>query len=202
GLADQAHVPGECSRNGRISLAGHRQPRYCAALRGGAFIVGYDPAVSARANGTYHATGAPPRVNLQTRVLIGVGAFIALLGAFNMYLTNSDMTRIEQSGPPLLALAGGGIDRFVPSRLGNFQRANAPPSTVNAPLSTDPRRSPQYIADKRALERWMALIGFGLSALFIGLEQSVPESRGVTRSPIGTDLARLLVLLALTYAAL
>jgi hypothetical protein len=158
--------------------------------------------VSARVNGTYHASDAPRRYNLQTRVLIGIGAFLALLGALNVYLINNDMTRIEQSGPPQLALAGGGIDRFVPTLLSNFQRANAPPSTVNAPVPTDPRRSVAYILDKRALERWMALIGFGLSALFVGLEQTAPESRGgVTRSPIGADIARLLVLLSLTYGA-
>jgi len=158
--------------------------------------------VGARANGTYHATSTSRRDSLQTRVLIGVGAFLAILGMLNVFLTNSDMTRLEQSGPPRLALAGGSIDRFVPSLLANLPRANAPPTVVNAPSSTDPRRSPAYIGDKRALERWMALTGLGLSALFIGLEQTVPEARAVTRSPIGTDLARLLVLLSLAYAAL
>ncbi|HEY3064062.1 MAG TPA: hypothetical protein VGL99_34255 [Chloroflexota bacterium] len=156
-----------------------------------------------RVNGTYHAAGVgTARPSSQTRLLIGVGAFVALLGALNVVLTNADMTRIEQSGPPRLALAGGSIDRFVPSLLAQLPRANAPASTVNAPSSADPRRSAAYIADKRALERWMALAGFGLSALFIGLEQTVPESRQANRSPIGTDLARLLVLLATAYAAL
>jgi hypothetical protein len=158
--------------------------------------------VGARVNGTYHPAGAARRDSTHTRLLIGVGAFVALLGALNVVLTNADMTRIEQSGPPRLALAGGSIDRFVPSLLTNLPRANAPASTVNAPSSADPRRSPAYIADKRALERWMALTGFGLSALFIGLEQTVPDTRAIARSPIGTDLARLLVLLALAYAAL
>jgi hypothetical protein len=158
--------------------------------------------VGARVNGTYHTAGTGRRDSTQTRLLIGVGAFLALLGALGVYLTNNDMTQIEQSGPPRLALAGGGIDRFVPSLLTNFQRANAPPSTVNAPSSADPRRSPAFIADKRALERWMAVAGFGLSALFIGLEQTVPEGRAASRSPIGTDLARLLILLALAYGGL
>jgi hypothetical protein len=158
--------------------------------------------VGARTNGTYHTAGTGRRALTQTRLLIGVGACVALLGALSVFLTNSDMTRIEQSGPPRLALAGGSIDRFVPSILTNFSRANAPASTVNAPSSADPRRSIEYVADKRALERWMALTGFGLSALFIGLEQTVPESRATSRSPIGTDLARLLVLLSLAYAAL
>jgi hypothetical protein len=158
--------------------------------------------VGARVNGTYHPTSTVRRDSLQTRLLIGVGAFLALLGMLNIVLTNSDMTRIEQSGPPRLALAGGSIDRFVPSLLTNLPRANAPASTVNAPNPADPRRSPAFIADKRALERWMALTGIGLSALFIGLEQTVPESRAANRSPIGTDLARLLVLLSLAYLAL
>ncbi len=157
-----------------------------------------------RVNGTYHATGADAarRDSPQTRLLIGIGAFVALLGALNVFLTNADMTRIEQSGPPRLALAGGSVDRFVPSLLMQLPRANAPASTVNAPSSADPRRSPAYISQKRSLERWMAIAGFGLSALFIGLEQTVPESRQAHRSPIGTDLARLLVLLSLAYVAL
>jgi hypothetical protein len=159
--------------------------------------------VGARVNGTYHTAPAARRNALQTRLLIGVGAFVAALGMLNVVLTNADMTRIEQSGPPRFALAGGGLDRFIPSLLSNLQRANAPPTTVNAPSPTDPRRSPAFIGDKRALERWMALTGFGLAALFIGLEQTVPEkSAKVARSPIGTDLARLLILLALAYAAL
>jgi hypothetical protein len=158
--------------------------------------------VGARANGTYHTASAPRRDSPQTRLLIGCGAFAALLGLLGILLTNSDMSRIEQSGPPRLALAGGGIDRFVPSLLLNLPRANAPASTVNAPSSADPRRTPEFIGDKRALERWMALAGFGLSALFIGLEQTVPDSRAISRSPIGTDLARLLVLLSLAYLAL
>lgn len=157
-----------------------------------------------RVNGTYHAPGASAarRDSPQTRLLIGVGAFVALLGALNVLLINVDMTGLEQSGPPRLALAGGGIDRFVPSLLTQLPRANAPASVVNAPSPADPRRSPAYIADKRALERWMAVAGFGLSALFVGLEQTVPESRQAHRSPIGTDLARLLVLLSLAYVAL
>jgi len=158
--------------------------------------------VGARANGTYHAASAPRRDSPQTRLLIGCGAFAALLGLIGVLLTNADMSRIEQSGPPRLALAGGGIDRFVPSLLMNLPRANAPAATVNAPSSADPRRTPEFIFDKRALERWMALMGFGLSALFIGLEQTAPDSRAVSRSPIGTDLARLLVLLSLAYLAL
>jgi hypothetical protein len=158
--------------------------------------------VGERVNGSYHALGAPHRDNKRTRLLIGVGAFVALLSAVNIYLLNADMTRIEQSGPQQLALAGGGLGRFVPSLLANLPRANTPPSTVNAPSPADPRRSVAYISDKRQLERWMALGGFGLSALFIGLEQTASESRGLARSPIGTDLARLVILLALAYAAL
>ena len=155
-----------------------------------------------RVNGSYHTLGAPRRDNNRTRLLVSVGAVVALLSAVNIYLLNADMTGMEQSGPQQLALAGGGLGRFVPSLLTNLPRANAPPSTVNAPSPTDPRRSVAYISDKRQLERWMALGGFGLSALFVGLEQTASESRGLPRSPIGTDLARLVILLALAYGAL
>jgi hypothetical protein len=158
--------------------------------------------VSARTNGTYHATSVPRRDRTQTRVLIGVGAFLALLSLIAVVLINRDMDRLEQSGPPRLALAGSGIERFVPSLLINLPRANAPPSTVNAPSTLDPRRSPAYINDKRDLERWMSVICFGLSSLFVGLEQTIPDRSSAARSPIGSDLARLLVLLALAYGAL
>jgi len=159
--------------------------------------------VGARVNGTYHPASTARRNQLQTRLLIGLGTFVAALGMLNIFLTNADMTRIEQAGPARLALAGGGVDRFVPSLLTNLQRANAPATTVNAPSPTDPRRSPAFITDKRSLERWLALTGFGLSALFVGLEQTAPErSPAVNRSPIGTDLARLLILLSFAYVAL
>ncbi len=162
----------------------------------------YDSGVSARANGTYHAVGAPRRSTNQTRLLIGIGGLVSLLAAVNIFLINAEMTDIEQRGPAQLALAGGGLGRFVPSLLMNLPRANAPAATVNAPSSSDPRRSPAYIGDKRALERWMALGSFGLAALFVGMEQTATETRTESRSPIGTDLARLLVLLALAYGAL
>ena len=120
----------------------------------------------------------------------------------NVLLINGDMTRLEQSGPERLAIAGSGLERFVPSLLTNLQRANQPPSTVTAVLAGDPRRSPQYIDLKRALERWVAVIGLGLAALFIGLESTIPEGSAAARSPIGTDLGRLLILLSLGLAGL
>ena len=120
----------------------------------------------------------------------------------NVLLVNGDMTRLEQSGPERLAIAGSGLERFVPSLLSNLQRANQPPSTVTAVLAGDPRRSPQYIDLKRALERWVAVIGLGLAALFIGLESTIPEGSAAARSPIGTDLGRLLILLSLGLAGL
>jgi hypothetical protein len=159
--------------------------------------------VGERVNGSYHAMVRPRGLRNQTRIVIGIGAFVSVLAALNIFLVNNDMTRIEQSGPPQLALAGGGLGRFLPSLLTNLSRANAPAATVNAPSPNDPRRSPGYIADKRALERWMALGFVGLSALFIGLQQTAPpDTRAVQRSPIGADLARLLVLLALAYGSL
>ncbi len=154
-----------------------------------------------RVNGSYRALEGR-RLTRQTRWLIAAGAFLALLALVNIILINLDMNDVERAGPPQLALAGGGLGRFIPSLLTNLSRANAPATTVNAPSPSDPRRSPRYIGDKRALERWLTLAGFALSALFIGLEQTAPDSRANARSPIGTDLARLLVLLSLTWGAL
>jgi hypothetical protein len=125
-----------------------------------------------------------------------------MLGALNVVLINADMTRIEQSGPARLALAGSGIEHFIPSILLNLQRANQPASTVNAILAEDPRHSAPFIEDKRALERWLAVTGFSLAALFIGLENRIPISTSYPRSPTGTDLSRLLIFLSLSYGAL
>jgi hypothetical protein len=99
-------------------------------------------------------------------------------------------------------LAGGGVDHFVPSILMNLPRANAPASTVTAVLAGDPRRSPAFIEDKRALERWLALTGVSLAALFIGLEATIPASTAHPRSPTGTDISRLLILVSLAYGGL
>jgi hypothetical protein len=158
--------------------------------------------MSTRVNGTYHAVPAPRRPVAQTRLLIAGGALVGLLGLLNVVLINLEMARLEQSGPEGLALASGGVDRFVPSILANLQRAQQPPSTVTAVLAGDPRRSPQYIDLKRSLERWLAALGIGLAALFIGLESTIPEGSTAARSPLGSDLARVLILLALAYFGL
>jgi hypothetical protein len=158
--------------------------------------------MSTRANGTYHATTAQRHRAQRTRSLIAVGGLCTVLGVINVALTNADMTRIEQSGPERLALAGSGLDHFVPSILANLPRAQAGPTTVTNILAGDPRRSAEFIDDKRALERWMAFTGFSLAALFIGLESSIPTSRTHPRSPTGTDLARLLMLVSFAYGGL
>jgi hypothetical protein len=157
---------------------------------------------TSRVNGTYHGEETLKDRVRRTRLLIGLGAAVAALAGLNVVLVNADMTRIEQSGPERLALAGGGIEHFVPSILLNLQRANAPASTVNAILADDPRHSLPFIEDKRALERWLALTGLSLAALFIGLENRIPVSTAGPRSPTGTDLWRLLILLSLSYGAL
>jgi hypothetical protein len=41
-----------------------------------------------------------------------------------------------------------------------------------------------------------------LAVLFIGLESTMPSSTAHPRSPTGTDLSRLLLLLSLAYGAL
>jgi hypothetical protein len=157
---------------------------------------------TSRTNGTYHAAAVQRERFRRTRLLIGIGAVLAVVGAINVVLINADMTRIEQSGPEQLALAGGGVDHFVPSILMNLPRANAPASTVSAVLAGDPRRSAPFIEDKRALERWLTLTGLSLAALFIGLETTIPVSTAHPRSPTGTDISRLLILVALAYGGL
>ena len=127
---------------------------------------------------------------------------MALVGAINVVLVNADMSRIESQGPERLALAGGGIDHFVPSILSNLQRAQQPPNTVSVILASDPRHSVPFVEDKRALERWLTLTGLGLAALFIGLENTIPAKSAHARSPTGTDLSRLLILVSLAYGSL
>ena len=129
-------------------------------------------------------------------------SLVALVGLAMVVVTNADMNRIESAGPERLGLAGGGVERFIPSLLSNMARANQPLSAGAGFVAGDPRHSPPYIEDKRALERWVALTGFGLSALFIGLESRIPVSTAQPRSPTGSDLSRLLILVSLGYAAL
>jgi hypothetical protein len=112
------------------------------------------------------------------------------------------MTRIEQSGPQQFSLAGSTLAHFMPSLLENFQRAQQPPNTVTLITADDPRHSPAFVNDKRALERWVAFTGMALAVLFIGLEERIPLSTAHERSPTGTDLSRLLILVSVTYGAL
>jgi hypothetical protein len=158
--------------------------------------------VSVRANGTYHAETAIKEAARRTRLLIGIGGLVAVIGFAGVLLTNADMTRIETSGPERLGIAGAGLERFIPSVLTNMARANQPLSTSAGFVAGDPRHSAPYIEDKRALERWLALTGFGLATLFIGLETRIPSSTAQPRSPTGSDLSRLLILISLAYAAL
>jgi hypothetical protein len=41
-----------------------------------------------------------------------------------------------------------------------------------------------------------------LAILFIGLEERIPSSTARARSPTGTDLSRMLILLSVAYGAL
>jgi hypothetical protein len=155
-----------------------------------------------RINGTYHAAVAQQQRRRRTLLLIALGGVLALVCIVQVALINADMTRIEQAGPERLALAGGGIEHFVPSILSNLQRAQQPANTVSVILADDPRHSAAYVADKRALERWMALGGIALAALFIGLEITIPNSSARPRSPTGSDMSRLLLLVSLAYGSL
>ncbi len=153
-------------------------------------------------NGTYHAAEAQKERTRRSRLLILIGGLLATLGALNVVLVNGDMTRIEREGPERLALTGGGIDHFVPSILSGLQNAQRPANTVSVVLAGDPRHSLPFVEDKRALERWMTVTGLSLAVLFIGLESKIPESTVQVRPPTGTDLSRLLMLLALAYGSL
>lgn len=155
-----------------------------------------------RANGTYHAATAQQERFRRTRLLIAVGGVLTAIGLLQVVLINADMTRIEQSGPPRLALAGDALAHFVPSILSNFQRAQQPANTVTFNDPSDPRHSAAFINDKRALERWTAFTGFALAVLFVGLQSRIPESTVSPSSPTGTDLSRLLILISITYGAL
>jgi hypothetical protein len=157
---------------------------------------------TSRVNGTYHAADVQRERSRRSRVLIVIGGLVALVGTITVVLINAEMTRLERTGPERLALAGGGIEHFVPSILLNLPRANQPPTTVSVLLADDPRRSPAFIELKRALERWMAVTGVALSVLFIGLESTIPATTARPRSPTGTDMARLVLLLSLAYGGL
>src|ERR1700736_4764133 len=125
---------------------------------------------ASRVNGTYHAAQAVKERLRRTRLLIAIGSAVAALAGLTVVLINADMSRLEQTGPQRLALAGGGIDHFVPSILLNLQRAQAPANTVSVILADDPRHSVPFVDDKRNLERWLAMSGFSLAVLFFGLE--------------------------------
>jgi hypothetical protein len=136
------------------------------------------------------------------RWLIGVGAVLSAIGLVQVMLINADMSRIEQSGPPRLSLAGDTLAHFLPGILQNFQRAQQPPNTVTLITADDPRHSVPFVNDKRALERWTAFTGLSLAILFIGLQERIPHSASNPRSPTGTDMSRLMILLSLAYGAL
>jgi hypothetical protein len=153
-------------------------------------------------NGTYHAPVVRRERARRIRILIGVGAVLSLIGLVQVFLVNSDMTRLEQAGPQRFALAGDTIAHFIPSILTNFQRAQAPPNTVTLITADDPRHTPAYVDDKRALERWTAFTGLALAILFVGLEERIPSSTARDRSPTGTDLSRMLILISIAYGAL
>jgi hypothetical protein len=153
-------------------------------------------------NGTYHAPVIQRERARRIRILIGVGAVLSLIGIVQVVLINADMTRLEQAGPQRFALAGDTVAHFIPSILSNFQRAQAPPNTVTLVTADDPRHSPAFVNDKRALERWTAFSGLALAILFIGLEERIPTSTARQRSPTGTDLSRMLILISVAYGAL
>jgi hypothetical protein len=158
--------------------------------------------MAAGTNGTYHAPVIQRERARRIRVLIGIGLVLSVFGIAQVLLTNADMTRLEQAGPQRFALAGDTVAHFIPSILANFQRAQAPPNTVSQITADDPRHTPAFVNDKRALERWTAFTGVALAILFIGLQERIPTSTAREPSPTGTDLSRLLILISVAYGAL
>jgi hypothetical protein len=158
--------------------------------------------MAVRTNGTYHAPVLHRKRSRRIRLLIGIGGVLSLIGIVQVALINGDMTRIEQSGPQRFALAGDTVAHFMPSILENFQRAQAPSNTVSSITADDPRHSPGFVADKRALERWTAFTGLALALLFVGLQERIPTSTAREPSPTGTDLSRIFILVSLAYGAL
>lgn len=154
------------------------------------------------ANGTFHAAAAQRERLRRIRILVAIGGVLSLIGIIQVVLINADMTRIEQSGPQRFALAGDVVAHFMPSILENFQRAQAPPNTVTLITADDPRHSVAFVNDKRGLERWTAFTGIALAVLFVGLQERIPSSTAHERSPTGTDLSRMLILLSVAYGAL
>src|SRR5262245_11657091 len=157
---------------------------------------------SSSTNGTYRAPVVKRERNRRVRLLVGIGGALSLIGLVQVVLINADMTRLEQSGPQRFALAGDSLAHFMPSLLQNFQRAQAPPNTVTLITADDPRHSPAFVNDKRALARWPDFTGLALAVLLIGLQERIPMSTARERSPTGTDLSRLLILVAVTYGAM
>ena len=155
-----------------------------------------------RVNGTYHAAQTLKERVRRTRLLIGIGAVLSALAGLNVVLINADMRPDRTGRPAAPRTRGRGIEHFVPSILLNLPQANRSANTVSAVLADDPRHSLPFVEDKRALERWVALTGFSLATLFIGLENRIPVTTAGPRPPTGTDLSRLLILLSLSYGAL
>src|ERR1700674_4748663 len=91
-----------------------------------------------RVNGTYHATQTLRERVRRTRMLIAISAAIAAFAGLNVVLINADMTRMEQAGPQRLALAGGGVEHFIPSILLNLQRAQQAANTGTRILADGP----------------------------------------------------------------
>jgi hypothetical protein len=155
-----------------------------------------------RTNGTYHAPDVQRERSRRIRWLVGIGGVLSAIGIVQVLLINANMTRLEQAGPRQFSLAGDTLAHFMPSLLENFQRAQQPPNTVTLITADDPRHSVLFVNDKRALERWTAFTGLALAILFIGLQERIPISTARERSPTGTDLSRLLILLSVSYGAL
>jgi hypothetical protein len=134
--------------------------------------------------------------------LLAACLVVALAGVFNAVLTNNSMARIENEGSPQYANPGAALNRALP---GIFSGAIRDPGQRSQAAQFDPRQRPEYGAEKRALERWLAvaMIGFA-GALFCwrAYQQYTAPHMRPRKPSVLEDMASLLLLLGVSYAVL
>ena len=89
--------------------------------------------MGARVNGTYHAAARTGRARLQTRLLIGAGAFMGVLGLLNVVLTHRDMDEDRAGGAAAPGAGGQRYRALRPESAAQFSAGDATETTVNAP---------------------------------------------------------------------
>ena len=127
---------------------------------------------------------------------------VAVVGVFNALLTNNAMARLENEGSPQYANPGAALNRALP---GIFSGTIRDPVQRSQAAQFDPRQRPAYGAEKRALERWLAVALVGISGMLFCWKayQQYAATRLVPRRPsVMEDMAALFLLLGASYAVL